>query len=120
MKRIVSVLLVCVMLLGCVAALASCSKTLSGTYKREGIFTDTTYEFDGKNVTIVTALGSLSHTKEATYVIEKADDGTSTITFTYKEGETPDEDLKGTKSFSEGEEDGVKYIKIGGVKYIKQ
>ena len=120
MKRIVSVILVCVMLLGCVATLASCSKILFGTYKREGLFTETTYEFDGKNVTIVTSIGSVSYTKKATYVIEKADDGTSTITFTYEEGETPDEDLKGTKSFSEGEEDGVKYIKIGGVKYIKQ
>ena len=120
MKKLLSVMLVCVMLFGCIATLASCSKVLSGTYKRDGIFADTTYEFKGKNVTIVTTMGSLSYTKEATYVIEKADDGSSTITFTYEEGETPDETLKGTQSFSEGEEDGVKYIKIGGVKYIKQ
>ena len=120
MKKIISLVLVSVLLLGCVFSLASCAKTLSGTYKRDGLIVDTTYEFKGKEVTIVSGLGSLSHTTKATYVIEEKDDGTMTITFTYAEGETPDEDLKGTQSFSEGTENGVKYIKIGMTQYYKQ
>ena len=120
MKKIISMTLLCALLLGCVFALASCAKTLSGTYKRDGFIVDTTYEFKGNEVTIVNGLGSLSHTTKATYAIEENDEGAMTITFTYAEGETPDDDLKGTMSFSEGEEDGVKYIKINGVKYNKQ
>ena len=121
MKKTISAVLVCVLLLGCVFALTSCAKTLSGTYKRDGLIVDTTYEFKGNEVTIINGMGSLSHTTKATYVIEEKDDGTMTITFTYSEGETPDEDLKGTKSFEEGKkENGDKFIKIGGIEYIKQ
>lgn len=121
MKKTISAVLVCVLLLGCVFALASCAKTLSGTYKRDGLIVDTTYEFKGNEVTIINGMGSFSHTTKATYSIEKNDDGTMSITFTYAEGETPDEDLKGTKSFEDGKkENGDKYIKIGGIEYIKQ
>ena len=102
--------------------LASCGgKTLSGTYKRDGLFVDTTYTFTKNEVTIKNSVGgAVSFESKATYVIEEKEDGSFTITFTYAEGETPDDDLKGTQSFTEGKEGDVQYIKIGGVQYNKQ
>ena len=122
MKKVISVLLVCVLLIGTVCALASCGgKTLSGTYKRDGLFVDTTYTFTKNEVTIKNSVGgAVSFESKATYVIEEKEDGSFTITFTYAEGETPDDDLKGTQSFTEGKEGDVQYIKIGGVQYNKQ
>jgi hypothetical protein len=49
---------------------------------------------------------------ECKYKIEEGSDG-RTITFTYEEGAEEHYYFSGTKTFSDGEEDGVKYIKIG-------
>ena len=46
MKKIISALLVCVLLVGCMFALASCGKTLSGTYEAKIIGTGVSYEFN--------------------------------------------------------------------------
>ena len=115
MKKFISVLLVCVLLVGSVFALASCGKTLSGTYKSAGIgLTELT--FKGNKVTI--SVGNFSST--ANYEIKENEDGETVIEFTYDEGEKEQSGFSGAVSFSEGKEDGVSYIKIAGVKYNKQ
>ena len=116
MKKIVSAILVCVLLVGTMLTLASCG--LSGTYENG----TTKITFKGKTVTIVdevTILGAtVSKTYEAEYEIVDGDEG-KTIVFTYAEGADKHITLNGEKNFSQGEEDGVKYIKIAGAKYKK-
>ena len=116
MKKTVSAILVCVLLVGTMLTLASCG--LSGTYENG----TTKITFKGKTVTIVdevTILGAtVSKTYEAEYEIVDGDEG-KTIVFTYAEGADEHLALNGEKDFSQGEEDGVKYIKIGILKYNK-
>ena len=111
MKKIISTVLVCVLLLGCVLSLASCDSMLMGTYEMkitEG--NKTTLEFSPFKVTkTVTILGE-SKVTEGKYKIAENDEGKLEITFTW-EGEEEAETL----SFSKGEEDGVKYIELGGL-----
>ena len=64
MKKILSSVLVCVMLLSCMLVLASCGNTLSGTYEDETGFTSLT--FKGKNVEIEVFGASF----DATYKID--------------------------------------------------
>ena len=115
MKRIISLVLVCMLLVGSVFALASCGKTLSGKYE-DALTGAVELEFKGKTVTIKTLFG----TSEAEYKIEKNDDGDYEITFIYADGEDGEGGFDGTVSFSEGKEDGEKYIKIGGTKFVKE
>ena len=113
MKKIISAVLVCMLLVGCVLALASCSKMLSGTY-REDLAGNVEYKFVGNKVTKTTdkIIGG-DEVKEGTYSISEADDGSKSITFEF-EGEAAE-----THRFVEGEENGQKYIKIGLLKYNK-
>ncbi len=113
MKKIVSALLVCVLLVGCVFALASCGKTLSGEYK-EVVTGNIVYKFSGSKytMTVDNIIGD-DTVVEGTYEINE-DDGK--ITFTT---EVDGEKKSTTENFSSGEEDGVKYIKIGIAKYNK-
>ena len=113
MKKIISTALMFVILVGSVFALASCA-LLSGTYK-DTISGTTTLEFSGDTVRITTALGQY----EAKYEI-KDEDGEKTISFTYEDTAKESIQFRGTQAFSEGTEDGVSYIKIGGFKYEKQ
>ena len=119
MKKIVSVMLVCVLLVGTLLSLTSCGKTLTGTYKSElnmGIAaTSTTYEFGifGKVTCTINSFGSES-VLEGEYEFNDAGDK---ITLTFENDEGVKE--SNTYDFSSGEEDGVKYIKIGIVKYTK-
>lgn len=77
MKKILSLALVCVMLVGSMFALVSCAKTLSGTY--EGLLCDLT--FDGSDVTATVGSNSVS----GTYEIKEKDDGSMTISFDFVE-----------------------------------
>ena len=52
MKKTLSLLLVCVLLVGCIFSLASCGKTLSGTYKADVVVGGTSYTFSGSKVTL--------------------------------------------------------------------
>ena len=85
--------------------LASCGKTLSGTYSAEVFGTGVEYTFSGSKVTIaLKVLGMEAGTAEGKYAIK---DGKITFEF-----ESEDEDVKeysGTFDFEEGED----YIKIG-------
>lgn len=120
MKKTVSAILVFVLVIGSLFTLASCNK-LSGKYRNSS--SGTTIEFSSKKVVITQGEGSfginVSKTYEAEYTIDENEDGERTITFTYSEGESQHPLLKGTKSFSEGEEEGVKYVKIGILQYTK-
>ena len=112
--RIVALSLVAIMV--CVA-LASCGKTLSGTYSNKiDVFgvssTETVYKFSGKKVTIEVTAGVAGFEStvdfEGTYKIE--DDK---ITFTF---EGDGSEYSGTVPF-EKTDDG---IKIAGIEYKKQ
>ncbi len=110
--KIASLMLVLVMT---VFVFASCGKMLSGTYKAESIVGSTTIEFSGKKYTSVTdAIIGNNIVEEGTYEI---DDEAGKITFTFEKDGV--EETR-TSSFAQGEENGVKYIKIDGIKYTKQ
>ena len=116
MKRIISTILVCVLLLGCVFTLASCGKTLSGTYSADLAIAKVSYEFKfgGKvTLTVDPIIGDTS-TYEGKYEVI---DDTNEITLIFEDADA--KEYGGTSSFTTGEEEGVKYIKIGGVKYTE-
>lgn len=117
MKKTISVLLVCVLLLGCVFTLASCGKKLSGKYE-SALGSGAYYEFSGNDLTYSrkSLLGGNVVTT-GTYELTEDEDGNSVIVITY--GDSDDDAKSGTYPFSEGEENGVKFIKIAGVKYNK-
>ena len=124
MKKIISTILVCVLLVGCVMSLSSCGKMLTGKYEAEldaGIGGGkVSYEFTPFGYTKTTTTEVLgfekSSVEEGKYKIAENDDGELSITFTYEvEGEEKTE----TVSFSQGEENGAKYIKLGLVKLNK-
>ena len=89
---------------------------LMGTYEMK--ITDgnkTTLEFTPFKVTrTVTVLGE-SESTEGKYKIAENDEGKLEITFTWEGEEEPE-----TMSFSQGEEDGVKYIELGGILKFKK
>ena len=130
MKKVLSALIVCVLVLGSLLSLVSCGQTISGTYEGEvdlyiAKYT-VTYSFKGNSVEIKSqlssAIGSLNPAVvNATYEIKEDENGNKTITFDYGDADTEDgmEKEGVALSFSEGTEDGVKFIKIAGVKYNK-
>ena len=107
--RIASIALVAVML---VCMLASCSN-LSGEYK-DALTGNVKYEFKGSKYvqTIDNIIGD-DTVIEGKYEI---DEEAGKITFTY---EADGEEKTATEDFSQGEEDGVEYIKIGILRYTK-
>ena len=130
MKKIVSAVLVCVLLLSCVLTLASCAKVITGTYEHtygsEAAGYKVTYAFNGTKVEVtrqlVSAIGSLNPTVvEGTYEIKENEDGEKTIVFDFS-GEETEEGVaeEGVElSFSEGNKDGKAFIEIGGVEFVR-
>ena len=120
MKRIVSLVLACVLLLGCVFSLASCATMVMGTYKNDTL--KTTYEFSFNKVTKKTEVFGKTIMDEGTYKIaeDPENEGKYTITFTWGEQTEESEDDGVALPFSQGEKDGTKYIEILGIKYTKQ
>ena len=124
MKRIISTILLCVLLLGCVMSFASCGKLLMGKYEAEldaGIAgSKTTYEFSVfkyTKTTVTQVLGVDNTTvQEGSFKITENDEGEPIISFTY---EVDGVEEISNLSFAQGEENGVKYIKIGGVTFNK-
>ena len=111
MKKTVSAILVCVLLVCSLLTLASCGKSLNGKYTADLGVTEITYEFGMFGKVTKTENGILSDpvTTEGEYKIN--DEGTK-ITFTFG-------DEANTYELSTGTEDGVDYIKIDGWKYTK-
>ena len=123
MKRIISALLACFLLVGAIFTLVSCGNTLSGTY--EGTFYD--LKFKGDKVSVIVK-GEVLLT--GTYEIEEDDDGDKTISFDFVDEDKADEDekeaLKLLDSLLDGdiafEEDGdtIKLGKILPAKFTKK
>ena len=119
MKRILSVILACALLVGCVFALASCGNKPSGAYENKvevfGQSVSTTYDFGGSKVEITvktTIAGSVNtETEEAKYKITETDDGLEITFITEEDGE----EKTSTFTYEKGDD----YIKIGGVQYNK-
>ena len=117
MKKIVSLLLVCVLLVGCVFALVSCGKTLSGKYEAKVIGTGAAYEFKGNKVTITASVLGFEKSFDGTYEIKKNDEGVEVIVFTFEDKDA--EKYSGEFAFVEGKEGDTSYIKIGGIQHNK-
>ena len=119
MKKIISLALVCILLMGTMLTLASCGTFLHGTYESG----TTKATFSGKKVTVVdevTVLGTvISKTYEAEYKISEDDEGNKTIVFTYADGADKHLVFSGEKTFAEGKENGKKYVRIGILTYEK-
>lgn len=111
MKKIVSTVLVCVLLVCTLLTLASCGKSLSGKYKADLLAAQVTYEFEafGKVTKTTDPIVGNNVVEEGEYEFNKDGDE---ITVTFGEESA-------TFSFVEGEEGDVKYIKLDGVKYEK-
>ena len=120
MKKIISAVLVCVLLVGCIFALASCAKTLNGTYKTGSELLGGTYIFEGNKLThIISTVGGLEKRTEGTYVISEDEEKGQIITITYPATKEGEEDTVVTYSLVEGIEGDKEYIKIDGVQYTK-
>ena len=115
MKKIISAVLVCMLLACMLFSLASCGKTLSGEY--QDVLKTTTLKFSGSNVTITidNIIGD-DTVLQGKYEIteDEENEGKYIITFTFDDEEDAD-NWDAPMSFSEGEEDGKKYIKLGGI-----
>lgn len=117
MKKIISTILVCVLLVGSIFSLASCSKIVMGTYEADLVVAKVTYEFGILgNVTCTTdPIVGETTVQEGKYKIYEAGENEYKIAFTW-EGEESEGD---SVSFTTGTEGDVDYIKIGGVQYNK-
>ena len=139
MKKIISTILVCALLVASIFTVASCDllgKNISGTYEGSvevnvlvtKVSLTLTYEFKGNEVTVkstasASGLGSVSsESVTATYEIGEDEDGNKTITFNYGDSEKVDGAAEGGVAlpFEKGRtDDGVSYIEIAGVRYNK-
>ena len=125
MKKTISTILVCVLLIGSLLSLASCEVAgfVFGTYSRTDTFIvdiTTTYEFSltevTKTVTTDNLIGSGQSTTTETmkYKVTENEDGKKVIVFTVE----TDNGSKTTEySFNSGSDDGGAYIEIAGTKY---
>lgn len=117
MKKIISTILVCVLLVGSIFSLVSCDKILVGTYESDSIAGKFTYEFGVFGTVTYTADPVIGDTtvKEGTYKIYEAGANEFKIAFTWK-GEDAESD---SVSFITGTEGDVDYIKIAGIQFNK-
>ena len=119
MKKTLSAILACVIILGCVFSLVSCGNTLSGTYEL-AVVGGVSFEFSGKNVVLtIDGIFTDDTVIEGTYSIEEKDDGSLTITLDFDENKDASK-YEGTLPFVKGTEGDADYIKIAGIKYVKK
>ena len=125
MKKTVSTILVCVLLIGSLLSLASCEVAgfVFGTYSRTDTFIvdiTTTYEFSltevTKTVTTDNLIGNGQSTTTETmkYKVTENEKGEKVIVLTV---ETNDGSKTTEYSFNSGSDDGGSYIEIGGTRY---
>ena len=115
MKKALSSILVCVMLLGCVFALASCSNRLYGTYEAEIFGQAVSYEFEGD--TVKTTLKSTTYSGEYSIeddkiVITYDDEGINTLLDMLG--------LAGEMSFNQGSDNDGNFIELNGIRFDKE
>ena len=124
LTKVLALVLVAAML--CLV-LASCGKTLSGTYSAEAslgglVGGKTSFTFKGSKVILTVTgsnfiTGSSTTEYEGTYEITEAEDGTMSITFEFEDNNDDTKSFGGTHSFSENKDAGT--IKIGIITYTK-
>lgn len=124
MKKTISTILVCVLLVGTLLSLASCEVAgfVFGTYSKTtsvlGTETVETYDFSLTEVTKTTVIkvGSLSNTTTETYEykVGKNDDGERIISLT-TENDNGSSTVK--LSFNSGSDNDGSYIEIGNSRY---
>ena len=122
-KKITRVVALALVIAMACLMLASCAKTLSGTYSAEGdLFglagAKTSYTFSGSKVTITVTTSNIltgSKTEEfaGTYEITEATDGTLSIVIDVEDSNL----YSGTFSFAEDKDAGT--IKINGITFTK-
>ena len=123
MKKLTKVLALAVVVAMLCLALASCGKTLSGTYTAELDVAiagaKTSYTFSGSKVTVTktaNVFGAQKTTEyEGKYEIVEAKDGSMTIKFTFEDSDA--KEYTGEYSFAEDKD--AKTITIGIVTYTK-
>ena len=118
MKKIISLLLVCVLLVCCVFALASCEKRLEGTYRNaDG---GATYVFEGDTVKRIINIFGFEKEDNGTYKISENHKDEVIITMFWDDGDEDDSNNDKSKFvLLEGAEGGTKYIKLDGTQYNK-
>ena len=118
MKKILSLILVCVLLVGTMFTLASCANSLSGEYK-DALTSNVSYKFGafGKVTLTVDSIIGDDKVYEGKYKID-SEDGDFTITFTFDDADA-NKIYGGTNDFAKGEENGEEYIKLGLFRYNK-
>ncbi|MBR3875591.1 MAG: hypothetical protein IKJ25_02305 [Clostridia bacterium] len=111
MKKTVSAILVCVLLVCSLLTLVSCGKSITGSFTGTTLNGDVTYKFEigGKVTKTTNPILGKGETIEGEY---KFNEDGNKITLTFNEEYN-------TYDYSEGEEDGVEYIKLDGWKYTK-
>ena len=116
MKKILSMALVCAVVVGCLFTLVSCGKTISGKYEADWAIVEVTYDFksSGKVTIMVEPFIGDSVSFDGRY---KFNDEGDKITITIDSDDEEAEKYSGTLSYSEGVEDGDKYIKLNGLTY---
>ena len=127
MKKITRIVaLALVIALACLT-LASCAKTLNGTYSAELdvalASVKVSYTFKGGNVTLTVTgsnfiTGSATQEYDGKYEITEAEDGTMSITFEFEDSNDDTKKYGGTQRFSEDKDAGT--IKIGAFTYKLQ
>lgn len=110
MKKTIKLLAVVMIIATLALTLVACSKIIIGKYSNE--LTLTTYEFKLNKVIKTTEIGDFTKTTEGTYKIVESEknEGELVIQFTFG-------DESESHPFAQGEENGVKYIKIGLFQY---
>ncbi len=113
MKKSIKVLALVMTAVILCLTLASCGKTLSGTYSMEAFGTGTEFEFKGNKVTITAKVAGaqVGDPVEGKYSIK--DDK---ITFEFESDDKEAEEYNGTFDFEEGDD----YIKIGAFGVFKK
>ena len=116
MKKFFSAALACALLIGCLFTLVSCGKTISGKYEADWALVEVTYDFksSGKVTVGIEPFIGDSFSFDGSYTFNEEGDQ---ITITLDSDNEEAEKYSGTLSYSEGEEDGEKYIKLSGLKY---
>ena len=125
MKKTISTILVCVLLVGALFSLSSCEMLgfVFGTYSRtDTVIVDitTTYEFSLTEVTKTVTTDNLfgggqsTTTETMKYKVTENDEGEMVIAITV---ETDDGTKTTEYSFNSGKDDGGAYIEIGGTRY---
>ena len=110
MKKTVRILSAVMVIAILALTLVSCSKVIFGKYSNDL----TTYEFKGTKVIKTTEIGGFSKTEEGTYEIVESTEKEGELIIKLTFGDNTD-----SYSFTQGEENGEKYIKIGLFEYKK-